>query len=134
MSANRYARFVELYTGLIRDAVEHTEIMNSLHERSTLEEILYFATVQKYCHRIRSATFTRLLRLMKLFYERGKRVTSTAINSSGFTNSYASHYYSWRTGKKRKRFLKTLISINTVHQIITGLKISQHLVHDKIHF
>ncbi|MFA4848331.1 MAG: IS5 family transposase [Methanoregula sp.] len=117
-----------------RDMVELTEIMDSLREKIHLYEIPHFTTIHKFCQRIRSTTFTRLMnRLMKMFYEWGEMINCTAVYSSGFTSSYASDYDSWRTGKTRKRFLKTSISVDTDQQIITSLKISRHPVHDVIH-
>jgi hypothetical protein len=106
VSTNRYIRFVELSSGLIRESriplfsskfsrktytqhqlliilllkeylsedyrvtVELTEIMDSLRDKIHLEEVPHFTTIQKFCQRIRSSTFNRLLnRLIIMFYD-----------------------------------------------------------------
>jgi hypothetical protein len=120
----------ECLSGDYRDTVELTEIMDSIRQKIKLDEVPHFTIIQKFCQRIRSSTFNRLLtRLTKSFYDGEKKISCTAIESTGFTSSYANHYYFWRTGKTRKRLLKTSISFDTDQQIITGLKISQHPVH-----
>lgn len=53
-----------------RDTVELTEIMDSLRKKIHLYEVPHFTTIDKFCQRIRSSTFNRLLnRIMKLFYD-----------------------------------------------------------------
>jgi hypothetical protein len=124
MSTNRYIRFLELSSKLIkdsriplysskfskktytrhqlltllllkeflaedyRDIIELTEIMDTVRQMIDLKEVPHFTTIQKFCHRIKSFIFTRLLnRLMKLLYDWGERIPCTAIDSSGFTSS-----------------------------------------------
>jgi hypothetical protein len=84
--------------------------------------------------RIPSSLFNLILsRTIKLFYSHGEKAFITAIDATGFTSSYASHYYSRRTGKLRRSFLKTSIAVDTDKKVILGWKISQKTDHDVKH-
>jgi transposase len=99
-----------------------------------LKTIPHFTTLQKFLCPIKSLYFDLLLKnTLNLFYSNDGTISITSIDSSGFTSEYCSHYYSERTGKIRKHFLKTSIVVDTDQQLITGFTISKSRVHDSQH-
>ena len=117
-----------------RDFVELIDLISDIKEKLALDKIPHFTTLQKFVTRIPSSLFNLLLsRILKLFYSYGENVSVAAIDATGFTRSYASCYYSRKTGKLRKSFLRTSMSVDTSKKIILGWKISQKIDHEIKH-
>ena len=117
-----------------RNFVELIELMDKVQNKIGIKQVPHFTTLQKFMSRIPSVYFNSILKqTLKLFYYHGERIYITAIDSSGFTRGHCSYYYSMRTGKKRRSYLKTSIAIDVEKFIITGFKISSKPVHDTKH-
>ncbi len=104
-----------------RDFVELIDLMNNIKEKIDLDKVPHYTTIQKFVSRIPPSLFNVILsKTLKPFYSHGKNVSITAIDATGFTSSYASHYYSRRTEKLRRSFLKTSIAVDTNKKVILG--------------
>jgi hypothetical protein len=126
--------FKEFRNQHYRDFIEDIGDMEGVQQELDQTEIPHFTTLQKFFHRIKSLYLRYIFgKMVSLFYPSGDVIPVTAIDSSGFTSGYSSHYYSARTGKIRKHFLKTSISVDTDKQAITGFIASKSRVHDTRH-
>jgi len=117
-----------------REFIEDVGDMERVREILDLSQAPHFTTLQKFLRRIKSI-YLRLTfkKTVKMFYTTDEGIPVTAIDSSGFTSGYCSHYFSERSGKIRKHFLKTSISVDTDLQVITGFVASNSRVHDTRH-
>ncbi len=117
-----------------REFIEDVGDMDGVQKILDLSEVPHFTTLQKFFSRIKSFYLRLTFRkTVNLFYSSDENISITAIDSSGFTSGYCSHYFSERTGKIRKHFLKTSISVDADQQVITGFIASNSRVHDTRH-
>jgi len=97
-----------------RDFIEDIGDMKSIQEELDLSAVPHFTTLQKFFSRIKTLYLRYAFgKTLNLVYSNDDPIPVTAIDSSGFTSGYSSHYYSIRTGKIRKHFLKASISVDT---------------------
>ena len=83
-----------------REFIEDVGDMAEVQEILDLSEVPHFITLQKFLCRIK----TLYLRFpfkkpVNLFYSFDENIPITALDSSGFTSGYCSHYFSERTGR-----------------------------------
>jgi transposase len=108
--------------------------METIQQELELSAVPHFTTLQKFFSRMKTLYLRYAFgKTLNLFYSNDDPIPITAIDSSGFTSGYSSRYFSVRTGKIRKQFLKTSISVDTDQRVITGYIASNSRVHDTRH-
>jgi len=117
-----------------RDFTELVQILSPIRETIKLKVVPHFTTLQKFLTRIQSLTFRIILNnVIRILHQNGDKIRITSIDSTGFTSSYASHYYSKRINKLRKNFIKASIAVDSDKLIVIGWKFSKQPVHDSQH-
>jgi hypothetical protein len=117
-----------------RQICEILGLMGDVKSILGISKIPHYSTLCKFAQRISSKLISRLLKkVTSLFYRSSGRVSTIAIDSTGFSTSYFSYYYSIRAQKERKGFLKVSIAIDTHKQTILALKITKNRQHDTTH-
>jgi len=67
--------------------------MSKVKEVLGLDQVPHFTTLQKFVSRIPYYFFNLILsRTLKMFYYEREKIAVNAIDATGFTSSYASHY------------------------------------------
>ena len=105
--------------------------MSIVQEQLNLDEIPHSSTLCKFSKRIPPSAINQLFRKACSFMAEWKTPSSVvAIDSSGFTPNSASTYYSARTGKTRRDYLKTTVSVDTTYKSLLSFTITKSRCHD----
>lgn len=123
------------YLGVIyREIVELVEVMDVIQRRLGIPRIPHFTTLCKFSSRISSTILTQVCKQVNTFSYRDPGLVSTiAIDSTGFPTEYFNYYYSMRTDKTRKDFIKISLAVDIDKQTILGAKITKSRQHDTKH-
>ncbi|MEI6293813.1 MAG: IS5 family transposase [Methanomicrobiales archaeon] len=117
-----------------REIVELVEGMGAIQTRLGITRIPHFTTLCKFSSRISSTILTEVQKQATNFsYHDTGRVSTIAIDSTGFPTEYFSYYYSMRTEKTRRDFIKISLAVDTEKQTILGTKITKSRQHDTKH-
>ena len=117
-----------------RDFTELLPNLTTITDILQLKQIPHYTTLQKFLTRIPVLIFRIILKnVIRILHQKGEKIRITSIDSTGFTSSYASHYYSKRINKTRKSFIKASIAVDSDKLMILGRKFSKLPVHDSQH-
>lgn len=117
-----------------RQLCDILELTKEFREIVGCSRIPHYTTLCRFSHRISSKLISRILdTVTSLFYRSSGRISTIAIDSTGFPTSYFSYYYSVRAQKDRKGFLKISLAVDTHKQTILALKITKNRQHDTKH-
>jgi hypothetical protein len=100
--------------------VKYRQLCDILELNDDIKKILgcsripHYSTLCKFSHRISSKLISKVLqKITSLFYRSPGRISTIAVDSTGFPTSYFSYYYSVRALKERKGFLKVSLAVDT---------------------
>jgi hypothetical protein len=126
--------FKEYLGARYREIIELIEVMNVIQTHLGIARIPHFTTLNKFSSRISSTILTEVHKQATSFFYRDMgRVSTIAIDSTGFPTEYFSYYYSMRADKTRKDFIKISVAVDTEKQTILGSKITKSRQHDTKH-
>lgn len=114
-----------------RELIKVIEISEVVQEALGLAKIPHFTTLYKFASRLDSSSLNQIFKktceLMSIVDD---HVNVAAIDSTGFVTDSSSYYYSARTEKLRKDFIKVTISVNTKNLAILAFKTCNSRCHD----